>query len=184
MLRKGVNVDISRLSTAVELLCSGLLLLYTAIIAPVQICMWNYEDPCHIFPTMYFDVFVDAFFLVKTRAIDQYFTPTSASHSPEGPPFPSLSIPYVFPRLAPRSVLSPSATREKYVGAFYEIERMMRPKKERRKLGHTTFLSPSGENFFLGRGRKKEMEELLGGFISSRIIRLLRARLRGSWRLS
>jgi hypothetical protein len=50
----------------VELLFSGLLLVYTAIIAPVQICMWEYEDPCNIFPTMYFDVFVDAFFLAET----------------------------------------------------------------------------------------------------------------------
>jgi len=50
----------------VELLFSGLLLLYTAVVAPVQICMWNYEDPCNKFPTLYFDVFVDAFFLAET----------------------------------------------------------------------------------------------------------------------
>ena len=46
------------------LFLSGALLLYTAIIVPVQICMWNYDDPCHIFPTLQFDIIVDTFFLV------------------------------------------------------------------------------------------------------------------------
>jgi hypothetical protein len=45
-------------------LLSGVLLLYTAIIVPVQICMWKYDDPCNAFPTLYFDVIVDSFFLV------------------------------------------------------------------------------------------------------------------------
>ncbi len=49
-----------------ELLLSGVLLLYTAVVAPVQICLWNYDDPCNAFPTLYFDVFIDAFFLVRT----------------------------------------------------------------------------------------------------------------------
>ena len=44
---------------------SAILLLYTAVIVPVQICMWNYDDPCNIFPTLYFDVIVDCFFLVQ-----------------------------------------------------------------------------------------------------------------------
>ncbi len=43
---------------------SGLLLIYTAVVAPVQICLWSYEDPCNMFPTLYFDVAVDSFFLV------------------------------------------------------------------------------------------------------------------------
>jgi hypothetical protein len=43
---------------------SALLLLYTAIIAPVQLCLWDYADPCNTFPTLYWDVLVDAFFLV------------------------------------------------------------------------------------------------------------------------
>ncbi len=30
-----------------------------------QICLWNYDDACNAFPTLYFDVFVDAFFLVR-----------------------------------------------------------------------------------------------------------------------
>ncbi len=47
------------------LLSSTVLLIYTAVIVPVQICMWNYDDPCNMFPTLYFDVFVDAFFMVK-----------------------------------------------------------------------------------------------------------------------
>ena len=47
------------------LFCSAALLLYTAVIVPVQICLWNYEDPCNAFPTLYFDVIVDAFFMVS-----------------------------------------------------------------------------------------------------------------------
>ena len=43
---------------------SAMLLIYTAVIVPVQICMWNYDDPCNMFPTLFFDVFVDAFFMV------------------------------------------------------------------------------------------------------------------------
>ena len=57
---------ISAGGSAGELLVSGLLLLYTAILAPVQICLWNYDDPCNAFPTLYFDVIVDAFFIVQT----------------------------------------------------------------------------------------------------------------------
>jgi len=48
-----------------EVLVCGLLLLYTAIVAPVQICMWAYDDPCNRFPTLEFDVFVDSFFLAE-----------------------------------------------------------------------------------------------------------------------
>ena len=29
-----------------------------------QICLWDYDDPCNKFPTLYFDVLVDCFFLV------------------------------------------------------------------------------------------------------------------------
>jgi hypothetical protein len=49
---------------AAMLCISGALLAYTAIIVPVQLCLWSYEDPCNIFPTLFFDVFVDSFFLV------------------------------------------------------------------------------------------------------------------------
>mmetsp|Transcript_53366 Transcript_53366/g.111374 ORF Transcript_53366/g.111374 Transcript_53366/m.111374 type:complete len:210 (+) Transcript_53366:1654-2283(+) len=48
----------------VILLLSGSLLFYTAIIVPVQLCLWNYDDPCSAFTTLYFDVFVHSFFLV------------------------------------------------------------------------------------------------------------------------
>jgi hypothetical protein len=46
--------------------CSGVLLLYTAIVAPVQIFLWEFdEEVCNTFPTLYFDLFVDIFFLVR-----------------------------------------------------------------------------------------------------------------------
>ena len=46
------------------LFMSGFLLFYTSAIVPVQLCLWNYDNPCNIFPTLFFDVFVDSFFLV------------------------------------------------------------------------------------------------------------------------
>ena len=49
-----------------QLLVSGILLFYTALVSPVQICMWDYTDPCHTFPTLRFDVFVDCFFMVRS----------------------------------------------------------------------------------------------------------------------
>ncbi len=49
---------------AVMVAQSGVLLLYTAVIVPIQLFLWNYEDPCNTFPTLYFDLFVDLFFLV------------------------------------------------------------------------------------------------------------------------
>jgi hypothetical protein len=45
---------------------SGALLFYTAMVVPVQIFVWNYDDPCNTFPTLYFDVVVDLFFMVRT----------------------------------------------------------------------------------------------------------------------
>ena len=50
------------------LISSSLLLVYTAIIVPVQICMWSYDDPCNAFPTLPFDVIVDSFFLVRQES--------------------------------------------------------------------------------------------------------------------
>jgi hypothetical protein len=44
---------------------NALLLVYTGVIAPLQICLWTYDDPCNKFPTLFFDVFVDCFFLVR-----------------------------------------------------------------------------------------------------------------------
>ena len=46
---------------------SGALLFYSAVIVPVQVFMWDYDDPCNMFPTLYFDVLVDTFFLVRGR---------------------------------------------------------------------------------------------------------------------
>jgi hypothetical protein len=46
------------------LFVSAILLLYSAVVVPFQICMWDYSDPCNIFPTLQFDIFVDTFFLV------------------------------------------------------------------------------------------------------------------------
>jgi hypothetical protein len=44
---------------------SAYFLLYTATIVPIQICVWSYDDPCNKFPTLFFDVLVDLFFLVR-----------------------------------------------------------------------------------------------------------------------
>ena len=46
------------------LFMSGTLLFYTAMVVPVQIFMWDYSDVCNKFPTLYFDVMVDFFFMV------------------------------------------------------------------------------------------------------------------------
>jgi len=48
------------------------LLMYTAIIVPLQICMWNYDDPCNMFPTLYFDVGIDMYFIVSIICHEQY----------------------------------------------------------------------------------------------------------------
>ena len=48
------------------LFISGTLLLYTVIMAPVQIFVWEFDEKeCNLFPTLYFDMLVDMFFLVK-----------------------------------------------------------------------------------------------------------------------
>ena len=39
-----------------------------ALVRQVQLCLWNYDDPCNTFPTLRFDVAVDSFFLARTRA--------------------------------------------------------------------------------------------------------------------
>jgi hypothetical protein len=52
---------------AVQLFVSGVLLLYTAIIAPVQVFVWEFNDEeCNVFPTLYFDIGVDIFFIVRS----------------------------------------------------------------------------------------------------------------------
>jgi hypothetical protein len=48
-----------------QLFISGVLLLYTAIVAPAQVFLWEFkEEECNAFPTLYFDIFVDIFFMV------------------------------------------------------------------------------------------------------------------------
>ncbi len=44
---------------------NALFLVYTGVLAPLQICLWNYDDPCNKFPTLFFDVLIDCFFLVE-----------------------------------------------------------------------------------------------------------------------
>ena len=40
------------------LFISGLLLLYTALVVPIQIFLWENNDPCTLFPTLRIDLFV------------------------------------------------------------------------------------------------------------------------------
>ena len=47
------------------LFVSGVFLMYTSVIVPVQICLWSFDDPCNKFPTLFFDVVVDTFFMVR-----------------------------------------------------------------------------------------------------------------------
>jgi hypothetical protein len=47
------------------LFASGILLFYTAMVVPIQIFVWDYSDSCNMFPTLYFDIFVDVFFMVR-----------------------------------------------------------------------------------------------------------------------
>ena len=47
------------------LFASGTSLVYTAMVVPVQIFLWDNSEPCNMFPTLYFDLVVDTFFLVS-----------------------------------------------------------------------------------------------------------------------
>ena len=48
-----------------QLFISGMLLLYTALVAPVQVFVWELDEvDCIPVPTLYFDIAVDIFFLV------------------------------------------------------------------------------------------------------------------------
>ncbi len=46
------------------LFASGLLLVYTALVVPIQMLLWDYSNKCNMFPTLYIDIMVDSFFLV------------------------------------------------------------------------------------------------------------------------
>ena len=47
---------------------SGMLLLYTIAVAPVQIGFFRPTNNCDIFPTLFWDVAVDCFFVVRAFA--------------------------------------------------------------------------------------------------------------------
>jgi hypothetical protein len=57
-------------SSSGMLFISGILLLYTAIVVPAQIFLWDYTDLCSKFPTLYFDAFVDIFFVVRRARLE------------------------------------------------------------------------------------------------------------------
>jgi hypothetical protein len=65
------------------LFISGTLLFYTAMVMPVQIFMWDYGDPCNKFPTLYFDVIVDSFFLVSLLRHCIDFQQSMSMHAPD-----------------------------------------------------------------------------------------------------
>ncbi len=46
---------------------SGLLLVYTAAVVPVQIGFFRPVSECQFFPTIFWDVVVDSFFVVRSR---------------------------------------------------------------------------------------------------------------------
>ena len=71
------SLELILLVLVAMLFCSGMLLLYSAIIVPFQICIWDYNDPCNIFPTLFFDLGVDTFFLVNAKQLN---TSNSADH--------------------------------------------------------------------------------------------------------
>ena len=57
------------------LFLSCLLLVYSAIVVPVQIFVWDYSDPCHAFPTLNLDIFIDSFFIVSFLEYAELFVP-------------------------------------------------------------------------------------------------------------
>ena len=58
------------LMMAAIVVLSGTFLLYTAVIAPAQIFLWESdEEECKVFPTLYIDLCVDAFFIVSFLSI-------------------------------------------------------------------------------------------------------------------
>ena len=60
------DADRERDVAAGTLIAYALSLVYTSIVVPVQLCMWTYDDPCNRFPTLYFDILVDTFFVVRS----------------------------------------------------------------------------------------------------------------------
>jgi hypothetical protein len=54
------------------LFTSGLLLVYTALVVPIQMLLWDYSNQCKMFPTLYIDMIVDCFFLVELNITGFY----------------------------------------------------------------------------------------------------------------
>jgi hypothetical protein len=66
---RSVNFNVILMMAAIVFL-SGTFLLYTAVIAPAQIFLWESDDEeCNVFPTLYIDLFVDTFFIVSVPSI-------------------------------------------------------------------------------------------------------------------
>jgi hypothetical protein len=59
------RLNVSLMAAAMVFL-SGTFLFYTAVIAPAQIFLWESDETeCKFFPTLYFDLCVDTFFMVS-----------------------------------------------------------------------------------------------------------------------
>ena len=54
----------SPFNAAVQIV-STLLLLYSVFLVPVQLSFWDNPDPCVVYPSLYFDMFADAFFVCE-----------------------------------------------------------------------------------------------------------------------
>jgi hypothetical protein len=63
------------------LFTSGLLLLYTALVVPIQMLLWDYSNPCIMFPTLYLDILVDSFFLVAILSIHLFEKSIKMEHN-------------------------------------------------------------------------------------------------------
>ena len=62
-------------------MANAFFLIYTTAVVPIQICLWNYEDPCNKFPTLYFDLIVDTFFMVGPPMCPIGTAPNLSQHS-------------------------------------------------------------------------------------------------------
>jgi hypothetical protein len=62
-------LNLSDSCIAVMLFCNAIFLIYTAIISPAQIFLWDNEDDCNTFPTLFLDLCVDSFFMVIILSI-------------------------------------------------------------------------------------------------------------------
>ena len=48
---------------------SCLLLAYSAYVVPMQLSFWITDDLCNPFPTLYSDILVDTYFMVRARGL-------------------------------------------------------------------------------------------------------------------